>query len=144
MAVRRECTKIGHVVPWTVGASLITLSGPRASPLVVSARLFGCHSAHGRRAQTFFTSRRDKFVNAPRHVNRTNGLHLAGTLLYRAFTSISATSTGARSCSAADGRLIMEGERGRGVGTLMRNQAGDLVMNIDATLSDNSTLSAQL
>jgi hypothetical protein len=33
-------------------------------------------------------------------------------------------------------RLIMEGERGRGVGTLMRNQAGDLVMNIDATLSD--------
>ena len=38
----------------------------------------------------------------------------------------------------------MEGERGRGVGTLMRNQAGDLVMNIDATLSDNSTLSAQL
>ncbi len=42
------------------------------------------------------------------------------------------------------GRLIMEGERGRGVGTLMRNQAGDLVMNIDATLSDNSTLSAKL
>jgi hypothetical protein len=26
----------------------------------------------------------------------------------------------------------------------MRNQAGDLVMNIDATLSDNSTLSARL
>ena len=42
------------------------------------------------------------------------------------------------------GRLIMEGERGRGVVTLMRNQAGDLVMNIDATLSDNSTLSAKL
>ena len=42
------------------------------------------------------------------------------------------------------GRLIMEGERGRGVGTLLRNQAGDLVMNIDATLSDNSTLSAKL
>ncbi len=38
----------------------------------------------------------------------------------------------------------MEGERGRGVGTLMRNQAADLVMNIDATLSDNSTLSAKL
>ena len=42
------------------------------------------------------------------------------------------------------GRLILEGERGRGVGTLMRDQAGDLVMNIDATLSDNSTLSAKL
>jgi hypothetical protein len=42
------------------------------------------------------------------------------------------------------GRLIMEGERGRGVGTLMKDQAGDLVMNIDATLSDNSTLSAKL
>jgi len=33
-------------------------------------------------------------------------------------------------------RLIMEGERSGGVGTLMRNQAGDLVMNIDATLCD--------
>jgi hypothetical protein len=51
MAVRRECTKIGHAVPWTVDASLITLSGPRASPLVVSARLFGCHSEHGRHAR---------------------------------------------------------------------------------------------
>jgi hypothetical protein len=37
----------------------------------------------------------------------------------------------------------MEGERDRGVGTLMRNQAGDLVMNIDTTLSDNSTLSGR-
>ena len=35
--------------------------------------------------------------------------------------------------------------RGRGgAGTSMRNPAGDLVMNIDATLSDNSTLSAKL
>ena len=44
----------------------------------------------------------------------------------------------------SSGRLIIEGERGRGVGPLMRNQASDLVMNIDATLSDNSTLSAKL
>jgi hypothetical protein len=93
MAVRRECTKIGHAVPWTVDASLIALSGPPGSPLMVSARLFGCHSAHGRHAQSFFTSRRDKFVHARRAVNRTNGLHLAGTVLYRAVTSISATST---------------------------------------------------
>ena len=42
------------------------------------------------------------------------------------------------------GRLIMKGERGRGVGTLLSSPAGDLVMNIDATLSDNSTLSAKL
>ena len=43
-----------------------------------------------------------------------------------------------------DGRLVIEGERGRGVGTLARNGGGDLVMNVDATLNDNSTLSAKL
>jgi len=42
------------------------------------------------------------------------------------------------------GRLLIEGERGRGVGTLLTNPAGDLVMNIEATLSDNSTLTATL
>jgi len=30
------------------------------------------------------------------------------------------------------------------VGTLLRNPAGDLVMSIDATLSDNTTVSAKL
>ena len=41
-------------------------------------------------------------------------------------------------------RQAIGGSRGRGgAGTSMRNPAGDLVMNIDATLSDNSTLSAQ-
>jgi hypothetical protein len=44
----------------------------------------------------------------------------------------------------SEGRLLFEGERGRGVGTLLRSPGGDLVMNVDATLSDNSTLSAQL
>jgi hypothetical protein len=43
-----------------------------------------------------------------------------------------------------DGRLLFEGQRGRGVGTLLTNAAGDRVMNIEATLSDNSTLSAKL
>ena len=44
----------------------------------------------------------------------------------------------------SDGRLVIEGERGRGVGTVLRNRAGDVVMKVDMTLSDNSNLSAQL
>jgi hypothetical protein len=43
-----------------------------------------------------------------------------------------------------DGRLLFEGVNGRGVGTLLKNPGGDLVMNVDATLNDNSTLTAQL
>ena len=44
-----------------------------------------------------------------------------------------------------DGRLHFEGAQGgRGVATLSRNPAGDLVMNVDGTLSDNSTLTAKL
>ena len=43
-----------------------------------------------------------------------------------------------------DGRLIMEGQRGRGVGTVLRDPAGNLLMQVDATLSDNSTLTAKL
>jgi hypothetical protein len=44
----------------------------------------------------------------------------------------------------SDGRLVIEGERGRGVGTVLRNSAGDVLMKVDMTLSDNSTLSAEL
>ena len=43
-----------------------------------------------------------------------------------------------------DGRLLFEGVNGRGVGTLLKNPGGDLVMNVDATLNDKSTLTAQL
>ena len=43
-----------------------------------------------------------------------------------------------------DGRLLLEGPKGQGVGTVVTNAAGDRVMNIEATLSDNSTLSAKL
>ena len=43
-----------------------------------------------------------------------------------------------------DGRLFIEGEKGRGVGTLLRNPAGDLLMNVDATLEDNSNVTAKL
>jgi hypothetical protein len=44
----------------------------------------------------------------------------------------------------SDGRLVIEGERGRGVGTVLRNRAGDVVMKVDMTLSDNRNLSAEL
>jgi hypothetical protein len=44
----------------------------------------------------------------------------------------------------SDGRLRIEGEKGRGVATLLKNPAGDRVMNVEATLSDNSTLTAKL
>lgn len=44
----------------------------------------------------------------------------------------------------SDGRLLIEGEKGHGVGTLLKNPAGDLVMDVEAVLSDNSTLSAKL
>jgi hypothetical protein len=45
----------------------------------------------------------------------------------------------------SDGRLVIEGERGlRGVGTVLRNPAGDVLMKIEATLSDHSHLSAEL
>jgi hypothetical protein len=44
----------------------------------------------------------------------------------------------------SDARLIIEGERGRGVGTVLRNRAGDVVMKVDMTLSDNRNLSAEL
>ena len=43
-----------------------------------------------------------------------------------------------------DGSLIIEGERGRGTGTVLRNSAGDVVMKVQMTLSDNSNLSAEL
>ena len=42
------------------------------------------------------------------------------------------------------GRLIMQGEKGRGVATLLSSPSGDHVMDIQATLSDNSILTAQL
>ena len=44
----------------------------------------------------------------------------------------------------SEGRLIIEGEKGHGVGTLLRDPAGNLMMEVHATMSDNSTLSAKL
>jgi hypothetical protein len=42
------------------------------------------------------------------------------------------------------GRILLEGEKGRGVATLLSSPGGDLVMDIEATLSDNSILTATL
>jgi hypothetical protein len=44
----------------------------------------------------------------------------------------------------SDGRLVIEGERGRGVGTVLRSPAGDILMKVEMTLSDNRYLSAEL
>jgi hypothetical protein len=44
----------------------------------------------------------------------------------------------------SQGRLILQGPRGRGVGTLLSTGNGDRVMRIEATLSDNRILTAEL
>ena len=44
----------------------------------------------------------------------------------------------------SDGRLVIEDARGRGVGTVLRSPAGDVLVKVDMTLSDNSHLSAEL
>jgi hypothetical protein len=44
----------------------------------------------------------------------------------------------------SEGRLILKGVKGSGVGTVLSGPGGDRVMNIEATLSDNSTLTAKL
>jgi hypothetical protein len=54
------------------------------------------------------------------------------------------TSRGRGKIVINDGRLRIEGEKGHGTGMLLKNPAGDFVMNLDAVLSDNSTVSAKL
>jgi hypothetical protein len=44
----------------------------------------------------------------------------------------------------SQGRLILRGERGQGVGTVLSSPGGDRVMSIDAVLTDNSILKARL
>ena len=44
----------------------------------------------------------------------------------------------------SNGRLLFEGERGRGIGTLLTNSAGNRSMSVEATLSDGRILTAQL
>jgi hypothetical protein len=53
-------------------------------------------------------------------------------------------STGRGHIVVGDGRLVIEGERGRGAATVLRNAAGNVLMKVDMTLSDNRNLSAQL
>jgi hypothetical protein len=54
------------------------------------------------------------------------------------------TSRGRGTIVIRDGRLIMEAERGRGEAQLLKDRDGNLMMIVDATLSDNTTLSVQL
>jgi hypothetical protein len=56
----------------------------------------------------------------------------------------SGTSRGSGKILVSDGRLLVEGAKGRGAGTLLRNPAGDVVLNVDMILNDNSTLTAKL
>jgi hypothetical protein len=42
------------------------------------------------------------------------------------------------------GRLIIQGQKGRGVATVLSRPNGDLFMDVQATLSDNSILTAKL
>lgn len=44
----------------------------------------------------------------------------------------------------SEGRLMFQGERGRGVRTVARSANGDRVMNVEVTLSNNSILTAKL
>lgn len=54
------------------------------------------------------------------------------------------TSTGTGKLVVSDGRLLVEGKRGRGTGTLQKNSFGDLVLNVEMILNDNSILTARL
>jgi hypothetical protein len=56
----------------------------------------------------------------------------------------SGTSRGSGKILVSDGRLLVEGRKGRGAGTLLKNPGGDLVLNVDMILDDNSTLTAKL
>ena len=55
-----------------------------------------------------------------------------------------AVSSGRGHIVISDGRLVIEDARGRGVGTVLRSSAGDVLVKVDMTLSDNSHLSAEL
>ena len=54
------------------------------------------------------------------------------------------TSRGRGKVTIGEDRLLFEGPSGRGVGRLRRDPDGSLMILVDGTLSDNSTLSAQL
>jgi hypothetical protein len=54
------------------------------------------------------------------------------------------TSRAEGKVAVSGGRLVFEGPRGRGVGRVQKNADGSVTMLVDGTLSDNSTLSAQL
>ena len=54
------------------------------------------------------------------------------------------TSRGKGKIVVNEGRLVAQGERGRGMGTLLTNRRGDRLLSIEGTMSDNTILSADL
>jgi len=59
-------------------------------------------------------------------------------------TASNGSSRGSGKIVVRDGRLLVEGAKGRGAGMLLRNPDGELVLNVDMILNDNSTLTAKL
>ena len=53
-------------------------------------------------------------------------------------------TTGNGRILVSDGRLVIEGDRGRGTGTVLRSPAGDIYIELEMTLSDNRNISAEL
>ena len=53
-------------------------------------------------------------------------------------------SRGAGTIVVRDGRLLLEGPKGHGVATVVANAAGERIMSVEATLSDNRSLKAEL
>jgi hypothetical protein len=54
------------------------------------------------------------------------------------------SSSGRGKMMVRDGRLVLQGEKGHGGATVLKNSDGDRVMKVEATLTDNSTLTASL
>jgi hypothetical protein len=54
------------------------------------------------------------------------------------------TSRGKGKIVVNEGRLVAQGERGRGMATLLTNRRGDRLLSIEGTMSDNTILSADL
>lgn len=53
-------------------------------------------------------------------------------------------TTGNGRILVSEGHLVIEGDRGRGAGTVLRSPNGDLYIVLDMTLSNNSNISAEL
>ena len=55
-----------------------------------------------------------------------------------------ASSSGRGRIQISKGRVLVEDERGRGAATVLQGPAGEVLIEVDITLSDNRNLSAKL